>query len=150
MSDEKDHNGGAWARVPLWDGSPLTWRSFKREMDWWCSALDLASTTKYNLAARWLLRQSGVVRQRGEEFSPQELAHQPEVKGEDPETKEEVVIVVCDPLAGIKKLMSALESMNGRTALDKRGELRNQFYLELKRRPGERISEFSSRFRVLV
>ncbi|CAK9097696.1 Fucoxanthin-chlorophyll a-c binding protein F [Durusdinium trenchii] len=53
MSDEKDGNGGAWARVP-------TWRGFKREMDWWCSALDLASTTKYNLAARWLLRQSGV------------------------------------------------------------------------------------------
>ena len=150
MADDKDSNGGAWARVPTWDGSPLTWRSFKREMDWWTSALDLNATTKYNLAARWLLRQSGVVRQRGEEFSPLELAHQPEVKGEDPQTKEEVVIVECDPLAGIRKLMAALETLNGRSSLDKKGELRNQFYLELKRRPGERISEFSSRFRVLV
>ena len=41
--------------------------------------MDLESTKKYNLAARWLLRQSGVVRQRGEEFTPDELAYQKEV-----------------------------------------------------------------------
>ena len=150
MSDEKDGNGGAWARVPTWDGSPQTWRGFKREMDWWCSALDLASTTKYNLAARWLLRQSGVVRQRGEEFTPQQLEHQPAVTAEDPETKEQVVITPANPLAGLQKLMKALEEINGKTTLDKRGELRNQFYLELRRRPGERIAEFSTRFRTLV
>ena len=119
-------------------------------MDWWCSALDLASTTKYNLAARWLLRQSGVVRQRGEEFTPQQLEHQPAVTAEDPETKEQVVITPANPLAGLQKLMKALEEINGKTTLDKRGELRNQFYLELRRRPGERIAEFSTRFRTLV
>ena len=150
MSDEKDGNGGAWSRVPTWDGSPQSWRAFKREMAWWCSALDLASTTKYNLAARWLLRQSGVVRQRGEEFTPQELQHQPEITAEDPVSKEQVVITPANPLAGIEKLMSALEEINGKTTLDKRGELRNQFYLELRRRPGERIAEFSTRFRTMV
>ena len=34
--------------------------------------------------------------------------------------------------------------------LDKRGELRQQFYVELQRRAGERVSEFATRFRVAV
>ena len=42
-------------------------------------------------------------------------------------------------LFGLNKLLDALEAINGRTVLDKRGELRSQFYLELARRPGERI-----------
>lgn len=67
MADnEKEGNGGAWGKVPTWDGSPQTWRAFQREMRWWLSALDLEGT-------KWLLRQSGVVRQRGEEFLPEEL-----------------------------------------------------------------------------
>ena len=56
MAEAKEKYGGAWSRVPTWDGSPLTWRAFKREMAWWTSALDLESTRRYNLAARWLLR----------------------------------------------------------------------------------------------
>ena len=145
---ERDQSGGAWSRVPVWDGSPQTWRAFQREMKWWTSSLDLEGTKKYNLAARWLLRQSGVVRQRGEEFNPDELEYQKEVKGEDPQTGDEVVITPEDPLSGLTKLLKALEGINGKTTLDKRGELRNLFYLELKRKPGERIAEFCSRFRV--
>ncbi|CAL1128158.1 unnamed protein product [Cladocopium goreaui] len=145
---ERDQSGGAWSRVPVWDGSPQTWRAFQREMKWWTSSLDLEGTKKYNLAARWLLRQSGVVRQRGEEFNPDELEYQKEVKGEDPQTGAEVVITPEDPLSGLTKLLKALEGINGKTTLDKRGELRNLFYLELKRKPGERIAEFCSRFRV--
>ena len=52
-------------------------------MQWWLAGLDPDSTKKYNLTARWLLRQSGVVRQRGEEFSRSDLAYQPEVLGKD-------------------------------------------------------------------
>lgn len=148
--DEKSGSYGSWSYVPTWDGSPQTWRHFKREMQWWLSSLDLTSTTKYNLAARWLIRQSGVVRQRGEEFLPDELSHQPEVTAIDPQSGESVVITAADPLAGINRLMQALEEMTGRSALDKRGELRGQFYNELHRRAGERISEFCTRFRVLV
>lgn len=38
MADYGEEKGsGAWARVPVWDGSPATWRSFKREMTWWVS-----------------------------------------------------------------------------------------------------------------
>ena len=43
-----------------------------------------------------------------------------------------------------------MESINGKTDLDKKGELRSQFYLELKRKPCERISEFTTRFRTLT
>ena len=149
MSDGKDEGTSSWYKVPTWDGSPLTWRSFRREMDWWVSSLDLKSTRKYNLAARWLLRQSGPARQRGEEFTPQELQYKKAVKTTGTEGTE-ITVEEEDLLFGLKKLLSALEGINGRTALDKRGELRSQFYLELSRRPGERLSEFCSRFRTAV
>ena len=42
---EDDKGYGPWSRVPVWDGS-------------------------FNLAARFLLRQPGVARQRGEEITP--------------------------------------------------------------------------------
>ena len=91
MAEHGDEKGaGARARVPVWDGAPTTWRSFKREVTWWISSLDLESTKRYNLAARWLLRKSGIVRQRGEEFDPSELAYKPAVEGADPATGDEV------------------------------------------------------------
>ena len=94
-------------------------------------SLGLESTRKFNLAARFLLRQSGTVRQRGEEFSPEDSAYQPEVRARDPETGEEVTIVEEDLLAGLNKLMHALEGLNGQSVLDRRGELRTQFYLHM-------------------
>ncbi|CAE7229821.1 pol [Symbiodinium sp. CCMP2592] len=146
---EEDKSTSAWYKVPTWDGSPTTWRAFQREMNWWLSSLDVESTKKFNLAARWLLRQSGVVRQRGEEFAPEDLVYQKEVKAKDPDGVE-IVVTKEDAFAGIKKLMNALEGINGKSALDRKGELRNQFYLTLRRSPGERSADFLSRFRVLT
>ena len=150
MAGNGEEAKGSWYQVPTWDGSPLTWRAFRREMRWWVSSLDLASTAKYNLAARWLLRQTGIVRQRGEEFNPEDLAYKPAEMGIDPTTNDEIEITPPDYLRGLNKLLDALESINGQTVLDKRGELRSQFYLELQRKPGERLSEFCTRFRTLV
>ena len=147
---QEDSFSGAWAKCPTWDGSPLTWRAFRREMTWWVSALDLESTKKYNLAARWLLRQSGTVRRRGEEFLPEELEYQREESAKDPDTGEMVVLTPEDPLSGLNKLLSALESLNGQSVLDRRGELRTQFYLHLARKPAERVADFASRFRMAV
>ena len=146
---EEDKSTSAWYKVPTWDGSPATWRSFQREMQWWMSSLDVEGTQKFNLAARWLLRQSGVVRQRGEEFTPKELEYTREVWTKDPDGVE-IVVVPEDPFSGINKLLAALEEINGKTALDKKGELRRQFYTELSRRPGERPADFLSRFRFLA
>ena len=81
-----------------------------QEMSWWVSSLDLESTRKYNLAARRLLRQTGVVRQRGEEFTPQELEYKPAEVGFDPQTEEEIVLVEEDLLYGL-----ALDSACNRT-----------------------------------
>ena len=117
---DKEENTGAWSRCPVWDGSPVTWRAFKREMAWWCSSLDLEGTKKYNLAARSLLRQSGTVRQRGEEFLPEELEYQKEVRARDPESGEELASTPEDPLAGLNKL-KAKEALNGQSVLDRRG-----------------------------
>ena len=145
-----EERGGAWSNVPTWDGSPLTWRQFKREMKWWVSSLDLASTARYNLAARWLMKQSGIVRQRGEEFDPDELKHQPQVEARDPDSGDMVVITPVDYLSGLNRLLEALEGINGKSTLDKRGELRSHFYNQLHRKPCERVSEFSTRFRTAV
>ena len=146
---EDDKTTSAWHKVPTWDGSPVTWRAFSKEMQWWVSSLDLESTKKYNLAARWLLRQTGVVRQRGEEFSPSDLEYQREVRTRDTEGVE-IVVTPEDPLAGLNKLLKALEGINGKSALDKKGELRKLFYMELSRKPGDRPADFMSRFRFLA
>ena len=150
MGDEDKGGYGPWSRVPQWGGSPTTWRKFKREVTWWISSIDLTGTTKFNLAARFLLRQEGIARQRGEEFSPSDLEYKPAEYGLDPETHESIQLTQPDYLAGLDKLMAAWETMNGRTALDKRGELRQTFYMDLQRRPGERVTEFATRFRSLV
>ncbi|CAE7399786.1 Ank3 [Symbiodinium necroappetens] len=120
------------------------------EMSWWTSSIDLEGTRRYNLAARFLMSQSGIVRQRGEEFAPEELEYQKEEKARDPETGEEVVITPEDLLAGLNKLLAALETLNGQSVLDRRGELRTQFYLHLARKPAERVADFASRFRTAV
>ena len=144
---EDDKGYGPWSRVPVWDGSPLSWRRFKRDVTWWLSSLDLSKTTGYNLAARFLLRQ-----QRGEEFSPDEQAFVPPPKTVDPLTGEQLddPDAVPDYLVGVNKLLKAWEEMTGRTALDKRGELRQAFYMDLSRKAGERVSEFCTRYRSLV
>ena len=116
-------------------------------MKWWVSSLDLESTKKYNLAARFLLRQTGIVRQHGEEFSPEDLQYRPAQTITDPDSGEVFEIEKEDCLFGLKKLMQALEGINGMTALDKKGELRSQYSI---RKPGERVSEFSTGFRTVV
>ena len=150
MGDDEKGQTSAWYKVPTWDGSPATWRSFRREMAWWTSSLNIEDTKKFNLAARWLLRQSGSVRARGEEFLPEDLEYKKAVTAQDPDSGETYVIEDEDPLYGLNKLLKALESLNGKTELDRKGELRGTFYLELKRRPGERLAEFCTRFRTTV
>jgi hypothetical protein len=145
MAENSEEKGsGAWAKVPTWDGAPAKWRAFQREMKWWVSSLDLESTKKYNLAARFLLRQTGIVRQRGEEFSPEDLQYRPALTITDPDSGEVFEMEKKDYLFGLNKLMQALEGINGMTALDTKGELRSQFYLGTQRRPGEREREFRS------
>ena len=89
---EEDKGFGPWSKVPQWDGRFTSWRKFKRDVSWWVSSIDLAGTAKYNLAARFLLRQDGVARQRGEEFTPADLAYRPAETFVDPDTGDEVEV----------------------------------------------------------
>ena len=72
------------------------------------------------MAARWTLRQTGVVRARCEEFEPHELEAKQAITAEDPDSGETVVIEEGDAFAGLKKLLLCLEELNGKTALDGR------------------------------
>ena len=147
---EEEKGTSSWYKVPTWNGNPSEWRGFKREMNWWLASLDAQSCTKFNVAARWGLRQFGVVRARIEEYDPEELEGVAEERVIDPDSNEEIVVTEADPFAGIRKLMKALEESMGKTQLDRRGELRIQFYQEIKRNAGERISTFCTRFRTLT
>lgn len=150
MADDDKGGTSTWYKVPTWSGNPMEWRAFRKEMNWWMASLDIESTKKYNVAARWALRQYGVVRARCEEFDPEDLKGSEATVLRDTETGEEVVVSEGDPLAGLKKLMKALEETIGKTPLDRRGELRAQFYQEMKRGAGERISAYCTRFRTLA
>ena len=119
-------------------------------MIWWLASLDPEQCKKFNIAAKWALRQHGVVRARCEEFDPSDLEGTKEESMEDPESGEKIIRVEANPFAGIEKLMNALESTVGKSALDRKGELRAQFYQEIKRNPGERISAFCTRYRTLA
>lgn len=150
MATAEDEKGtSAWYRVPVWDGNPRSWRSFQKEMSWWMASLDSDSCSKFNVAARWMLRQSGVVRARCEEYLPEELEGKKAVTVKDPQTGETLVVEEGDPFAGLRKLLASLETLNGTTELDRKGDLRSQFYLEMKRQPNERIIDFCTRFRSL-
>ena len=147
---EDEKGSSSWTRVPCWNGNPADWRTFKREMEWWIASLDSEHCGKFNIAARWALRQTGVVRARCEEFSPAELEGLKEEKVKDPQTEEMVVVQAADPFHGLRKLLKALEESMGKTELDRKGELRSQFYQEIRRQAGERISAFCTRFRTLL
>ena len=150
MADDKEGGTSTWYKVPTWSGNPMEWRAFRKEMNWWMASLDMESTKKYNVAARWALRQYGVVRARCEEFDPDDLKGTEATTLRDTETGEELVVSEADPLAGLKKLMKALEESVGKTQLDRKGELRQQFYQDMRRGAGERINAYCTRFRTLA
>ena len=146
---EEDKGTSSWYKVPMWSGDPSEWRSFKREMEWWIASLGPESCKKYNVAARWALRQTGVVRARCEEFDPSDLVGTAEVRRAEPDTGADVVTMAGDPFAGLRKLM---EDSMGRTEMERKAELRKQFYQNIRRAAGERISTFCTctRYRTLI
>ena len=111
---EDEKGTSSWYKVPTWNGNPQEQWRFKREIGWWMIAsLDPEACRKFNVAARWTLRQVGAVRARCDEFDPDELAGAAEVVSNDPQTGEKRVLKEADPFAGIKKLLKALEERHG-------------------------------------
>ena len=160
MVDEKDKSYGyasGWsesgfdASIPVWDGRPDSLREFRRTVTWWLSSIDLTKTKFFNLAARFAMKQRGSARLRALEFTPEDLAYLPEESVDDPDKEgEKIIIQAADYTVGVWKLIDAWEQMVGKTVSDKKGELRERFYMTLRRSPTEAVMTFSLRYRTLV
>ena len=108
-SQDRDSKGEGFDNfIPVWDNDPSSLRKFRRNTELWLAGLDLEKTTRYSLAARFLLRQTGATRARGEEFDLDELAYDPGVVS-DGLHGEEVVARPPDYKRGVRKLLDAFE-----------------------------------------
>eukprot|EP00439_Symbiodinium_sp_Y106_P033676 s2110_g4.t1 len=131
--------------IPVWDGQAGSMRKFKKSVSLWLAGLDLSKTASYNLAARFLLRQTGAARARGEEEDIDALAYRPGVT--------DVVggeITEADYTHGVWHLVRCFEELCGKPASEKRGELRQRLYISLRATPNEAVANFASQWRTLV
>ena len=152
MTEEKKSwsESGFDASIPIWDGKGDSLREYKRTVRWWLSSIDLEKTKYFNLAARFAMRQRGSAKLCALEFDPKELEYKPAATVPDPETGDDIEVTPVDYTYGVWKIIDAWENMVGRTVTDKRGELRERFYLTLKRPPTESVTAFALRYRTLV
>ena len=93
------------------------------------------------------MKQKGSARLRALELKLEDPQFTPEESIEDPDTHEKVVPTQANNTVGDWKLVGAWEQMVGRTETDKKGELRDKFYLSMKRSFGESFVQFSLRYR---
>ena len=134
--------------VLVWDNDPASLRKFRRDTELWLALLDLERTTRFSLAARFLLHQTGATKARGEEFSLDELSYGPGVTSEGLDG-EEVVVRAPDYKIGVRKLLDAFAELSGKTCTEKKHELRSKLYCSLRRRPRESVTQFAANFRTL-
>ncbi|CAE7294222.1 RE1 [Symbiodinium natans] len=148
LQDRESRGDGFDHLIPVWDNDPSTLRKFRRNTELWLAGLDLERTTGYSLAARFLLRQHGPARARGEEFAIEDLAYDP---GESREGVDGEQHWVREPdyKKGVRKLLDAFEELSGKTRSEKKHELRSKLYGGLKRKPGESVTQFAASYRTL-
>ena len=138
------------ASIPVWDGKADSLREFRRMTNWWLHSINLEKTKEFNLAARFAMKQKGAAKLRALEFTPEELAYTPAETVVDPDTDETLVISEVKYNAGIVKILDAWDQMVGRSLNDKKGELREKFYLHTRRNPQEAVMTFALRYRNLM
>ena len=95
------------------------------------------------------MRQKGAARLRALEFDRKDLAYVPEAEVPDPTTGDTVKVPAQYDF-GIKKILSAWEDVVGRSVTDWKGELRERFYLTMKRGNSESVTNFALRYRTLL
>ena len=116
----------AFARIPNWDGSPSTWLAFEEEVEWWLETEPL--NVEYNLAARFVIRQTGVARRRAQQLDVRELRAQQAVF--DPDNPE-VLLQPADLTKGIRRVMQEFRDMLAITPTTAKGESLARFHLSL-------------------
>ena len=115
---EEDKGTSSWYKVPMWSGDPSEWRRFKREIEWWIASLDPESC-KNGPSDKQVLFELDV--------KSSTLQNGRSAWSRSPYWTD-VVTTAGDPFAGLRKLMKALEDSMGRTEMDRKAELRKQFY----------------------
>ena len=153
MTDDGGRGGNAeFSRIPTWDGNPATWWKYKAEVDLWKEAENLKA--EYSLAARMVQKLTGTARIRAnliklENLRPQRpVARIPEVLDADGSVLTPAVDAVeANWTKGIDYLMSDLEKMCGITVVVKKAQQRSWFYNVLKRKNGEAMNTWLTRFR---
>ena len=64
--------------IPVWDGSAATFRRHVEDIKWWLASMDLPKTTSFNLAARYVQRQTApAVVERLRTLDPDALRYTP-------------------------------------------------------------------------
>ena len=87
---------------------------------------------------------------RALEFDPKELEYTPAEKVKDDETDEMIEISPAVYDAGIQKILASWDDMVGRSQTDRKGELREKYYLQLRRGGSESVPNFALRYRTLI
>ena len=100
----------AWGRIPSWGGGPRAFKRFEVDVSWWLAGEDWRRVS-YNVAARFVVRQTGAARARAELFEPEELG------GDGPVAEDGEAITPDDPAAGAKRATTAFRGLLGRTAV---------------------------------
>ena len=106
-------------------------KRFEVDAKWWLAGEDWWHV-HYNVAARFVARQTGAVRARAELFEPEELY------GDDP-VAEGGEVITDDPAAGVKGATTAFRELLGRTAVERKAEALEIYPKKLHRRSGERV-----------
>ena len=96
------------------------------------------------------MKQTGSAKMRAPELTPDELAYKPAEEYTDPDTNETIVVIPAEYAAGVSKILDSWDEMVGRTINDRKGELRERFYLSTRRGHQESVVAFSLRYRTLV
>ena len=153
MTEDGGRSGNAdFSRIPTWDGNPATWWKYKAEVELWKEAENLKA--EYSLAARMVQKLTGTARIRAnlidlEKLRPQRpVAAAPAVTDSNgAEITPAVIAVEANWTKGIDFLMEELEKMIGVTPVVKKAQQRSWFYNVLKRKNGEAMNTWLTRFR---
>ena len=128
------------AGSPSWGVDPRTFKRFEVDVKWWLAGEDWWQLS-YNVAARFIVRQTGAARARAELFDPEDL------DGDDPVMEDGEAITPGDPAAGVKRATAAFRELLGQTAVERKAEALEIYHKKLHRRSGERVGDRCTRFR---
>ena len=131
MADDSGHSGGggAYARIPGWDGNPTTWWRYKQDVELWLEGEDLE--VKYSIAARMVQKLTGTARIRANLLPVDNLRPQRPSPAVPPVWQdEELVAPAIDAVPanwrrGIDYLLADLERMPGIPQVVRKGTQRS-------------------------